>query len=92
LLQDLSIESEIGDPSRQILKNVGKIERFIIDQLRTFIRDTFTLPNYCTIVLNGSDKHSSLLDQSMDNFAKQYSKSGSNSELQTPMRSESSIS
>ncbi|KAI9014150.1 hypothetical protein DFJ74DRAFT_709709 [Hyaloraphidium curvatum] len=33
-LEDFAIDSEIGDGNRQVLKNVGKIERFVVDQLR----------------------------------------------------------
>ncbi|KAJ1568179.1 Mitochondrial distribution and morphology protein 12, partial [Nowakowskiella sp. JEL0078] len=39
LLKDVSLESEIGDSGKQVLKNVAKIEKFIVDQLRDVVDD-----------------------------------------------------
>ncbi|KAI9099490.1 hypothetical protein DFS34DRAFT_713929 [Phlyctochytrium arcticum] len=51
LLRDVSIDSEVGDRHKQVLKNVGKIERFIVDQLRKVIQDFLVFPNHQTINL-----------------------------------------
>ncbi|KAJ3039714.1 Mitochondrial distribution and morphology protein 12 [Rhizophlyctis rosea] len=45
VLHDVSIDSEIGDKNRQVLKNVGRIEKFILEQLRKLIEDYFVFPN-----------------------------------------------
>jgi distribution and morphology protein 12 len=54
ILKDVSIESAIGDTDKQVLKNVGKIERFIVQQLQTFISDFLVFPNYHTIYFEES--------------------------------------
>ncbi|KAJ3130157.1 Mitochondrial distribution and morphology protein 12 [Physocladia obscura] len=46
LFNEISIESEIGDKGRQVLKNVGKIEKFVVDQIKTLVSDHFVYPNY----------------------------------------------
>ncbi|KAG9285901.1 hypothetical protein G9A89_013326 [Geosiphon pyriformis] len=51
LLKDVHIESEVGDKGKQVLKNVGKIERFIVDQLRKVIEEDFVFPSYYSIDL-----------------------------------------
>ncbi|KAI9202861.1 uncharacterized protein BJ171DRAFT_559023 [Polychytrium aggregatum] len=56
LLQDVFIESEIGDKNRQVLKNVSKIERFIVEQLRKFIDDNLVFPNFHSLDLLGADE------------------------------------
>ncbi|CAJ0762973.1 3640_t:CDS:10 [Entrophospora sp. SA101] len=40
-LKDVHIESEIGDKEKQVLKNVGKLEKFIVNQLRKLIEEDF---------------------------------------------------
>ncbi|KAL1921170.1 uncharacterized protein VTP21DRAFT_10886 [Calcarisporiella thermophila] len=52
LLTDIRIESEIGDKKKQVLKNVGKVERFIVEQLRKFIDEDFVFPSYHSIRLD----------------------------------------
>ncbi|KAJ3220510.1 Mitochondrial distribution and morphology protein 12 [Clydaea vesicula] len=52
LLKDINIDSEVGDTSRQVLKNVGKIERFIVEQIRKLIDEFLTFPSYHSIDLN----------------------------------------
>ncbi|KAI8827172.1 uncharacterized protein EV422DRAFT_582818 [Fimicolochytrium jonesii] len=51
ILQDVSIDSEVGDGRKQVLKNVGRIERFIIDQLRKVIQDFLVFPNHQSLHL-----------------------------------------
>ncbi|KAF9906289.1 Mitochondrial distribution and morphology protein 12 [Linnemannia zychae] len=46
------IESQVGDEQKQaVLKNVGKIERFVVEQLRKFITEDFVYPSYHSIEL-----------------------------------------
>ncbi|KAG0380892.1 Mitochondrial distribution and morphology protein 12 [Mortierella sp. AD032] len=46
------IESQVGDEQKQaVLKNVGKIERFVVEQLRKFITEDFVYPSYHSVEL-----------------------------------------
>jgi distribution and morphology protein 12 len=55
ILRDLSIDSAIGDQNRQVLKNVAKIERFIVHQLTEFLNDFVVFPNYHTVYFEEVD-------------------------------------
>lgn len=52
LLRDVHIESIVGDTQKQVLKNVGKIEKFIVDQLRKMLDDELVFPSYQCIQLD----------------------------------------
>ncbi|ORY89979.1 hypothetical protein BCR43DRAFT_499791 [Syncephalastrum racemosum] len=52
LLRDVHIESIVGDKQKQVLKNVGKIEKFIVDQLRKMLDDELVFPSYQCIQLD----------------------------------------
>jgi distribution and morphology protein 12 len=51
LLPDLHIESEIGHADAHVLRNVGKVERFIADAIRKTLVDELVFPNFHTIAL-----------------------------------------
>lgn len=51
LLKSIKIESEIGDKNKQILKNVGKIEIFLLEQLRKIIERELLFPSWLTIII-----------------------------------------
>jgi distribution and morphology protein 12 len=51
LLPSLQIESEIGDADAHVLRNVGKVEKFITDVVRKTLVDELVFPNYHTIAL-----------------------------------------
>ncbi|KAJ3021337.1 Mitochondrial distribution and morphology protein 12 [Thoreauomyces humboldtii] len=52
ILHDVSIDSEVGDGRKQgVLKNVGRIERFIVEQLRKVIQDFLVFPNHQSLKL-----------------------------------------
>ncbi|KAG0050581.1 Mitochondrial distribution and morphology protein 12 [Gryganskiella cystojenkinii] len=52
ILSDVRIESQVGDEQKQaVLKNVGKIERFVVEQLRKFITEDFVYPSYHSVEL-----------------------------------------
>ncbi|KND02576.1 uncharacterized protein SPPG_03034 [Spizellomyces punctatus DAOM BR117] len=51
ILHDVSIDSEVGDRHKQVLKNVGRIERFIVEQLRKVIQDFLVFPNHQSLTL-----------------------------------------
>ncbi|KAI8370388.1 uncharacterized protein BYT42DRAFT_616942 [Radiomyces spectabilis] len=52
LLKDVHIESIVGDKQKQVLKNVGKIEKFIVDQLRKMLDDELVFPSYQCILMD----------------------------------------
>lgn len=52
LLKDITIESEIGDKEKQILRNVGKVEKFIVDQIRRVLVEYLLWPNYHVVDLD----------------------------------------
>ncbi|CAO3583945.1 unnamed protein product [Absidia cylindrospora] len=51
LLRQVQIESVVGDEQKHVLKNVGKIERFIVDQLRKMLDDELVFPSYQCVEL-----------------------------------------
>ena len=51
LLPSLQIESEIGHADAHVLRNVGKVEKFITDVVRKTLVDELVFPNYHTIAL-----------------------------------------
>ncbi|EME46075.1 hypothetical protein DOTSEDRAFT_70162 [Dothistroma septosporum NZE10] len=53
LLEDIQIESEMGetDSGRQVLKNVGKIEKFILEQVQRIFQDEFVYPSFWTFLV-----------------------------------------
>ncbi|PHH78868.1 hypothetical protein CDD80_6077 [Ophiocordyceps camponoti-rufipedis] len=53
LLQEVKVESEIGerDGGRQSLKNVGKVERFVLEQVRRIFEEEFVYPSFWTFLV-----------------------------------------
>jgi distribution and morphology protein 12 len=53
LLEEIRVESEIGekDNGKQVLKNVGKVEKFILEQVRRIFEDEFVYPSFWTFLL-----------------------------------------
>ncbi|KAK0945572.1 Mitochondrial distribution and morphology protein 12 [Friedmanniomyces endolithicus] len=53
LLEDIKIETEMGgaDSGRQVLKNVGKIEKFVLEQVQRIFEDEFVYPSYLTFLV-----------------------------------------
>ena len=49
ILPELHIESEIGHADAHVLRNVGKIERFIAEAVRKTLVDELVFPNFHTI-------------------------------------------
>jgi distribution and morphology protein 12 len=47
IIKDLSIESEIGAQDA-VLRNVDKIEKFLLDRLRSIVRDEVAWPGWIT--------------------------------------------
>ncbi|ROW07968.1 hypothetical protein VMCG_03521 [Cytospora schulzeri] len=53
LLQEIRVESEIGqrEGGRQSLKNVGKVERFVLEQVRRIFEEEFVYPSFWTFLV-----------------------------------------
>lgn len=53
LLQQIRVDSEIGrkENGKQVLKNVGKVERFVLDQVRRIFEDEFVFPSFWTFLV-----------------------------------------
>jgi distribution and morphology protein 12 len=55
LLPSIIIESEIGQADKHVLKNVGRVERFIQDAIRKTIEDELVFPSFHTLILGEQD-------------------------------------
>lgn len=53
LLEEIKVESEIGqkENGKQVLKNVGKVEKFILEQVRRIFEDEFVYPSFWTFLV-----------------------------------------
>lgn len=51
ILPEMRIDSEIGHSDAHVLRNVGKVERFIADVVRKTLVDELVFPNFHTIAL-----------------------------------------
>ncbi|KAI0008678.1 hypothetical protein F4779DRAFT_421338 [Xylariaceae sp. FL0662B] len=53
LLQEIRVESEIGqrDGAKQSLKNVGKVEKFVLEQVRRIFEEEFVYPSFWTFLV-----------------------------------------
>ena len=49
LLEHIKVESEIGE--KQVLKNVGKVESFVLEQVRRIFEDEFVYPSFWTFLV-----------------------------------------
>ncbi|KAM3566808.1 hypothetical protein ARSEF4850_000226 [Beauveria asiatica] len=53
LLQEIKVESEIGgrESGKQSLKNVGKVEKFVLEQVRRIFEEEFVYPSFWTFLV-----------------------------------------
>lgn len=53
LLQEIKVESEIGqrESGKQVLKNVSKVEKFVLEQVRRIFEDEFVYPSFWTFLV-----------------------------------------
>ena len=53
LLKEIRIESEIGrqESGKQVLKNVGKVEKFVLEQIRRIFEEEFVFPSFWTFLV-----------------------------------------
>lgn len=53
LLQEIRVESEIGEQQsgKQSLKNIGKVEKFVLEQVRRIFEEEFVYPSFWTFLV-----------------------------------------
>ena len=53
LIKEIRVESEIGkrEGGKQSLKNVGKVEKFVVEQVRRIFEDEFVWPSWWTFLV-----------------------------------------
>lgn len=53
LLEHIKVESVIGEQGngKQVLKNVGKVETFVLEQVRRIFEDEFVYPSFWTFLV-----------------------------------------
>jgi distribution and morphology protein 12 len=53
LLREIRVESEIGrkENGKQVLKNVGKVEKFVLEQVRRIFDEEFVYPSFWTFLV-----------------------------------------
>ena len=48
---DFQIAVDVGDPANHVLRNVAKIERFLLEQIKIFLNDRMVLPQFIELPL-----------------------------------------
>lgn len=56
VIRNIKIDTEIGEVENNVLRNVGKIEKFLVEQLRNIIRDEICWPGWLCFDLNAEDE------------------------------------
>ncbi|KAK0531045.1 Mitochondrial distribution and morphology protein 12 [Tilletia horrida] len=56
LLPSLTLESSVGEQDKHVLRNVGKVEKFVQDMVRKVIEDQLLYPNFKTVDLKKNPK------------------------------------
>ncbi|KAL8706080.1 MAG: hypothetical protein Q9201_000845 [Fulgogasparrea decipioides] len=53
LLREIQVESEIGrqEGGKQVLRNVGKVEKFVLEQVRRILEEEFVWPSFWTFLV-----------------------------------------
>ena len=53
LIREIRVESEIGkrEGGKQSLKNVGKVEKFVVEQVRRIFEEEFVWPSWWTFLV-----------------------------------------
>ncbi|KAF2148530.1 hypothetical protein K461DRAFT_65394 [Myriangium duriaei CBS 260.36] len=53
LIEEIRVESEIGqkEGGKQVLKNVGKVEKFVLEQVRRIFEEEFVWPSFWTFLV-----------------------------------------
>lgn len=56
VIKSVKIESEIGEIETNVLRNVGKVEKFLVEQLRSIIRDETAWPSWICLDFNSGEE------------------------------------
>lgn len=56
VIKSVKIDSEIGEIESNVLRNVGKVEKFLVEQLRSIIRDETAWPSWICLDFNGDEE------------------------------------
>lgn len=56
VIRSINIDTEIGEVENNVLRNVGKVEKFLVEQLRTLIRDEICWPGWLCFDLASDEK------------------------------------
>ncbi|CAH2353759.1 mitochondrial distribution and morphology protein 12 [[Candida] railenensis] len=56
IIKRVRIESEIGEVEQNVLRNVGKVEKFLVEQLRTILRDEVAWPSWICLDMGDGDE------------------------------------
>lgn len=56
VIRSVKIDTEIGEMENNVLRNVGKVEKFLVEQIRSIIRDEIAWPNWICLDLNEEDE------------------------------------
>ncbi|MCJ1355324.1 MAG: Mitochondrial distribution and morphology protein 12 [Icmadophila ericetorum] len=53
LLRSIQVDSEIGqkESGKQVLKNIGKVEKFVLEQVRRIFEEEFVYPSFWTFLV-----------------------------------------
>ncbi|CAO1620274.1 unnamed protein product [Parajaminaea phylloscopi] len=54
LLPHITLESSVGQAEKHVLRNVGKVEKFLIELIRKAVEDELVWPNFYTLALPAS--------------------------------------
>ncbi|ODQ82286.1 hypothetical protein BABINDRAFT_158911 [Babjeviella inositovora NRRL Y-12698] len=52
ILKKIKIENEIGENNKTVLRNVGKVEKFLVEKLRDILREELGWPSWMCIDMN----------------------------------------
>lgn len=52
VIKSVKIDTEIGEMENNVLRNVGKVEKFLVEQLQSLIRDEIAWPNWICLDLD----------------------------------------
>lgn len=56
VIKSVKIDTEIGKMEKNVLRNVGKVEKFLVEQLRSLIRDEIAWPNWICLDLDQDEE------------------------------------
>ncbi|RCK65522.1 Mitochondrial distribution and morphology protein 12 [Candida viswanathii] len=56
IIKRIKIESEIGEIESNILRNVGKVEKFLVEQLRNILREEIAWPSWICLDMNEEEE------------------------------------